>query len=1203
MLSEPNDSSESACSCSGSKTGLIVGSSTRTSGTQAIPKGNFFSKFLTYLDEMHLRQFRAIPGAASVADWPEESRSFEGLRQAVLKSGVSASLYDRLHALAAAIYAQYACGETGPNGRARVEPLQVVSPAEFAAHGVRLPRHVVAAVASQTICHATTHRLALTEAGRVEQASPRTFALLHGWHQGVAVVLKYVDGMGYGWQPSTEVLPEAKAELAALSLIDFGLPSVPFESLSEVPSQFLLCSHGDHGLSLRHVPPSARAPSSYNTTLRSRQSSNPALARQHSPAFVDSDAALSLRLPPDGGKKTSWGGASSLLEARRAYAEEMGLDATATMKRKDRTIRTHLQSAYEERLIRQQRAQAARAGRTETPRAPPDTQLSKCPLSYMKEQEAWAEECGAQGAFDELDLMGGSRAGTGAEGSKRQRRFHVLMLAWARWRATPAADRTTRLPLQHFRLKRTAHPYAEVVSGAQRSSDESRPQRSSDERRPHRSPAVQPEVQRWSVKLMRINGSLGISIDDEYYVTEVRSGGAADREGSIHVGDLITKIAGERTETLNVPISKLFPEDVDAAIEMTLSRQAQQDGDFPPPKRHARGSVYAESDSEHETGSNSCQSCPQSEAESAAESDVSERGAGQCVRRRPARARGEERDKGDSCLACLGKHRRHTCGKRLFQSAATLDCRPGGSINNAAASVSGHSGANSSADEDTEGEASATDSEEEAEEATARSGAVAGALRKGSPGGASGGRLGGAGPAVAQGREVPEKGAAPSEGAPGGPLGGAPSGVFGGTLGGALAVTLSRVVPGEGAPDGMPGEAPAGASGGALSTAASGAAMSTVSVAACTGEAARSTTAGKRKELLEDAEKASKRLRRKECCPRAFNAAGEEMPYVRTEVRRMLNSIDRHILECVGQQMRVTQLKGVIDAAAEVKKVLQPANKWRATSLDDALMNEGWLVLDPAYAADSFLMGITAFGEAMGPRASDYYAALLMHFVMAITGTALDWDRFSGKNNQKAEKRRRRLGHRTGCACDEPGCPDLWLESTACESDETGMLPETRCGCCALRRLFALMGPGSPTRVAFLRLSHKAKFSWEKDAMPMEKLEDGSYDGAEWFRTDQPTKSVTVRMLNTMFRKWGAQMNVRRKDLGMPELDLDLFRSHSIRHGAARNFKRMGCDLDSAAAHLCMSRDVLERIYGLEDATVSGGRLTGQIVGSSSRGL
>jgi len=47
----------------------------------------------------------------------------------------------------------------------------------------------------------------------------------------------------------------------------------------------------------------------------------------------------------------------------------------------------------------------------------------------------------------------------------------------------------------------------------------------------------------------------------------------------------------------------------------------------------------------------------------------------------------------------------------------------------------------------------------------------------------------------------------------------------------------------------------------------------------------------------------------------------------------------------------------------------------------------------------------------------------------------------------------------------------------------------------------------------------------------------------------------------------------------------------------------MGCDLDSAAAHLCMSRDVLERIYGLEDATVSGGRLTGQIVGSSSRGL
>ena len=367
-------------------------------------------------------------------------------------------------------------------------------------------------------------------------------------------------------------------------------------------------------------------------------------------------------------------------------------------------------------------------------------------------------------------------------------------------------------------------------------------------------------------------------------------------------------------------------------------------------------------------------------------------------------------------------------------------------------------------------------------------------------------------------------------------------------------------------------------------------------------------TLGKRKltvhdELLKHAQLAAKRLRRSEARgARNFNSAGEEVPYVRTEVRRVLNSLDRHILESCGQHMRVTQLKGVVDAAAEVKKVLQPANRWRATSLDDALMNEAWLVLDPAYAADSYLMGITGFGEAMGPRASDFFAALRMHFVPAITGNDVDWERFAGKNNPAAEKRRRRLAHANGCLCGFAGCSELWMESTSCEIDEFGgLLPETRCGCCCLRRLFALMGPGSPTRAAFLRLSAKAKFSWEKKAVPMKKLQDGSYDGAEWFRTDEPSKSVTVEMLNTMFRKWGTRINEKRDDLSLEPLNLDLFRSHSIRHGAARNLKRMGIDLDTAAAHLCMSREVLERVYGMEDATVSGARVTGHVVGSSTR--
>ena len=47
----------------------------------------------------------------------------------------------------------------------------------------------------------------------------------------------------------------------------------------------------------------------------------------------------------------------------------------------------------------------------------------------------------------------------------------------------------------------------------------------------------------WSVKLQRINGSLGIGIDDQYYITAVRKGGAADKEGSIKEGDLITEVS------------------------------------------------------------------------------------------------------------------------------------------------------------------------------------------------------------------------------------------------------------------------------------------------------------------------------------------------------------------------------------------------------------------------------------------------------------------------------------------------------------------------------------------------------------------------------------------------------------------------------------------------------------------------------------
>jgi hypothetical protein len=356
--------------------------------------------------------------------------------------------------------------------------------------------------------------------------------------------------------------------------------------------------------------------------------------------------------------------------------------------------------------------------------------------------------------------------------------------------------------------------------------------------------------------------------------------------------------------------------------------------------------------------------------------------------------------------------------------------------------------------------------------------------------------------------------------------------------------------------------------------------------------------------LTASAAKAAVRLQRKrDVAARTFNAVGDEVPYVRTELRRTLVDLDRHMVESTGLYKRITQLHSVVDAAKTVVKLMPAAHKWRAISLDDALMSEAWLVLHPSFAADSFLMGVSGFGECMGPRGSDIFAALLKHFEASQTGNDLRWHRFAGKNNPSAEKRERLQSHADHCELRQASRRHMrWSEASAVTVDpEHGVLPETRCGVCSLRRLFALQGDSAPYRSAFLRLTRKAKLSWEDGATPMERQPDGTYDGACWFQADEPNKPMTVDMINTLFRKWGERINERRALAGIDPLDLTLFRSHSLRHGAAKNMKRLGIDLDAAAAHLCMSRDVLERVYGIDDATVAGARVTGAVVRSAQQ--
>eukprot|EP00966_Prymnesium_polylepis_P029410 683252-Prymnesium_polylepis.1 len=60
-------------------------------------------------------------------------------------------------------------------------------------------------------------------------------------------------------------------------------------------------------------------------------------------------------------------------------------------------------------------------------------------------------------------------------------------------------------------------------------------------------------------------------------------------------------------------------------------------------------------------------------------------------------------------------------------------------------------------------------------------------------------------------------------------------------------------------------------------------------------------------------------------------------------------------------------------------------------------------------------------------------------------------------------------------------------------------------------------------------------------------------------------------------------------------LPLKLFRSYSLRHGAARSFKKLKSDPSKAAAHLCMRPEVYESVYGVEDAITTGEELTSMV--------
>ena len=53
-------------------------------------------------------------------------------------------------------------------------------------------------------------------------------------------------------------------------------------------------------------------------------------------------------------------------------------------------------------------------------------------------------------------------------------------------------------------------------------------------------PSGQLKTKRWSVQLKRLEGSMGLGIDEQYYVTAVKAGGAAAAEGAARAGRGVT---------------------------------------------------------------------------------------------------------------------------------------------------------------------------------------------------------------------------------------------------------------------------------------------------------------------------------------------------------------------------------------------------------------------------------------------------------------------------------------------------------------------------------------------------------------------------------------------------------------------------------------------------------------------------------------
>lgn len=337
------------------------------------------------------------------------------------------------------------------------------------------------------------------------------------------------------------------------------------------------------------------------------------------------------------------------------------------------------------------------------------------------------------------------------------------------------------------------------------------------------------------------------------------------------------------------------------------------------------------------------------------------------------------------------------------------------------------------------------------------------------------------------------------------------------------------------------------------------------------------------------------------------DANGVERTRTTGTLKFTLQEIASHISAHMGAGFDVRKLGFVAQARQRVNRVLEANNQQRAIAIHDARMYEGYLCFKASYAADSFMLAETGVSEVHGMRASCVFVHLRRHWSKSDgEGLGWSWSRF-GKSNQKIEVRKRDNPH---CECcdrrKDDSDPLKSLQSYVQIDPVYGVLPETRCGMCALERLWVLADGGAPTGAsanhAFLPTpkGEYRKFSWEKGAKPMPTLPDGSLDlpriAKECFHWYAPSPAT----LNLMFDKWVRQINKLRREADptatlLPE---ELWRPHSMRHGAAYNMKRKKIPPDVAAPFLCMGEEVFKRVYGLEEMDGAGQAIVPGLVGN-----